>query len=103
MICKYGSDSTSTLYKSIQLNAIGKYPHLLIENGYEASSEVSLVFDKVYIGQNQTKYFTIINMTEVGNELLRQNQFNAVNLIFVMRTKGGHEFYGRTKSGYTRV
>ena len=65
VVCKYGSDSTSSLYKTIKLQAIGKFPHLLIENGYEASSEIVLDFDKVFVGQNSTKYFTIVNMTEV--------------------------------------
>ena len=70
MICKYGSDTTSSLFRVLKLSATGKYPHLLIENGYEASSEVVLKFDKCFMGQNITKYFTIINMTEVRLEIL---------------------------------
>jgi hypothetical protein len=68
-IIKYGGGQPIglALFKSVELYAIGKYPHILIENDTDgkAASEVTLNFDKVLIGQNVTRYFTLINMTEV--------------------------------------
>lgn len=69
-IIRYGGSQGQQLglFKSIDLYAIGKYPHILVESendGRGTSSEVTLNFDKVLIGQNVTKYFTLVNMTEV--------------------------------------
>ena len=58
--------SNPYLFKVLKLNAVAKYPHLLVESENSVcSSELSLDFGKVLIGQSATRYFTIVNMTEV--------------------------------------
>ena len=66
-ICKYGNFPVahSSLFKTIEINGTGKYPHLLVENENLISSEATLDFGKVVMGESATKFITIVNMTEV--------------------------------------
>ena len=66
-VCRYGNAplSLASFHRTIELYGIGKYPHLLLENENKISSEITLNFGKVLLGQNNTKYLTIINMTDV--------------------------------------
>jgi hypothetical protein len=67
-ICKYGGNSLASLslFKTINLSASAKYPHMLVETDQGVSSEATLNFDQVSVGQSMTNYFTLINMTEVN-------------------------------------
>ena len=40
----------------------------MIENENTAASEIMLNFNEVFYGQHVTRYFTIVNMTEVKTE-----------------------------------
>lgn len=58
-----------TLFKSFELSGIGKYPHIIIESDEGGdkmqSPEIILNFENIVIGQTATRYFTLINLTEV--------------------------------------
>lgn len=67
-ILKYGEAANNlNVFKSFELNGIGKYPHILAqaENG-DSKKEIVLDFDKVMIGETVCRYFNLINLTEVG-------------------------------------
>lgn len=66
-ICKYGNNpqSSTSWHRIIELNGIGKFPHLLLECDNTISSEITLNFGKMLLGQSNTKFVTLINMTEV--------------------------------------
>lgn len=68
-VCKYGGNLNElNSFKIIKLNAVGKYPYVLIEKDSgdgQPSTESKLVFDNVPFGKSQTKFFSIINMTPV--------------------------------------
>ena len=53
------------LFKILRLRAAGKYPHILIESAEGLHSECKLNFEKVLIGHSMTRYFNVVNMTEV--------------------------------------
>ncbi len=66
-VCKYGGYSVNELklHKTLDIVGIGKYPHLLIETENGISSTANIDFGKNIMGQSVTKYFSIVNMTEV--------------------------------------
>lgn len=57
-------------YKVIELQVIGKYPHILIENDEKSlSDDVTLNFNDVPYGKSLTRHITIANMTPVSQNL----------------------------------
>ena len=52
-------------FKTLEIYGTGKYPHLLVEDDTCVTANGKLDFGTNIIGQSVTKYFTIINMTEV--------------------------------------
>ncbi|RNA28727.1 coiled-coil domain-containing protein [Brachionus plicatilis] len=73
-IIKYGSAENLNLFKKVNLYGIGKYPHILVQADDKTSSEIELQFENVLIGQNLTKFFTIINMTEVQTDFFIEKE-----------------------------
>lgn len=66
-IIKYGDPTSPSLFKSLELYGIGKYPHILAQSDSqsEKDTEIVLNFENVIVGQTAYKYFTLINLTEV--------------------------------------
>jgi hypothetical protein len=66
-VCKYGATLSELYdYEVIELNAIGKYPHILVESDNESRcNQISLNFDNTPFGKSVTKYFSVVNMTPV--------------------------------------
>jgi hypothetical protein len=64
---KYGSESFTNLdkFKQIELNGIGKYPHLLVENDGFLNDELTVNFGTVKFGQTSARTITLVNVTEV--------------------------------------
>ena len=53
-------------YEIVELNAVGKYPHILVESDTQSfCNEIRMNFEAVPFGQSATKYFNVVNMTPV--------------------------------------
>jgi hypothetical protein len=67
-VCKYGKigDDLNS-YKLIELNAISKYAHFLLEDKDLKCEEITINFDDTPVGKTMTKYVTITNMLPVRN------------------------------------
>ena len=75
-VCQYGNFplNHSNHHKTLEINGIGKYPHLLVEDETCISANANLDFGQNVIGQSVTKYVSIINMTEVATSYFIERQ-----------------------------
>ena len=75
-VCKYGNFplNSSNLHKTLEINGIGKYPHLLVEDETCISASANVDFGQNIIGQSITKYVTLVNMTEVATNYFIERQ-----------------------------
>lgn len=70
-VCKYGKIGEDlSSYKLIELNAISKYAHFLLEDKDLKCEEVTINFEDTAVGKSMTKYVTIVNMLPVRNYLM---------------------------------
>ena len=104
-VIKFGSIENSQLnmFKTVALSGISKYPHLLVQ-GEESpgsnSSDLVVSFDKVLYGQTVTRYFSLVNLTEVKTNYFieRQTEHSQFDTCFnCLQQMGSVEPFGKVR------